>query len=164
MTEIKSKIHNYGDEKESQWPSQFGTGAKGVYHVDPETGELKEGYPECKNLNFGTAPTIIFDSMPATYHEKACRVVESRKEWETLDREYGCLTFGSKKDATPKIDEAFEKRKRKAELRQASKTALDVYRANPREVEQRMQKQAEEQETTLRKSGIKKQLVKAIKG
>lgn len=164
MTEIKSKIHNYGDEKESEWPSQFGTGEKGIFHFNKEKEEIEEGFTPNTNLCFGVAPMVIFDSMPATYHEKACRVVESRKEWELLDRQYGCLTFGSKKDATPKIDEALEKKKRKAELRQASKTALDVYRANPREVEQRMQKQAEEQEKTLRKSGIKKELVKAIKG
>jgi len=41
MTEIRSKVHNYGNDKESDWPSQFGTGGKGLYKRCPVTGEMK---------------------------------------------------------------------------------------------------------------------------
>jgi len=160
----KSKIHTYGHVNESSWPLPFGSGEKGVFHFNKEEHEINKGFPPNTNLCFGVPPMVIFDSMPSTYHEKACRVVESRKEWESLDREFGCLTFGSKKDATPRIDEANERKKRKAELRKASKTALDVYRANPQEIEQKMQKRADEQSETMRASGLEKELTKAIKG
>lgn len=155
---IKSKVHVYGNEKESEWPSQFGTGEKGLFHVDKNTLELKEGYPENPNPKYGEAPIVMFDSMPETYHDAACRPVESRKEWERLDKEYGTLTVGSIDQAKPKVDAFYERKKYKDELRRASKTALDVYRANPKEVRQKLEKQAEEQIKTLKKAGLTKQL------
>lgn len=154
MTRIVSKIHAYGDEKESSWPSQFGTGEKGVFHVDPETGETVPGYPPCRDLQFGVAPTVIFDSMPKTYHDGVCREIESRSEWAAADAEAGTITFGSKAEATPKVDEFNAKKAKRAELRKASKTALDVYRANPTEVRQKLEKQGEAQMETLRKSKL----------
>jgi hypothetical protein len=149
---IVTKIFNYGDEKESEWPSQFGTGEKGVFHV--KAGEVVEGYPENINLNFGTAPTVIFDSMPEQYHEGACRKIDSRKEWNKADQESGTLTFGNKAEATPRVDEANARKAKKAELRKASKAALDAYRANPREVRQKLEKQAEAQVKTLKQSRL----------
>lgn len=160
MTKIQSKVHNYGHENESSWPSQYGTGDKTPMYIDPVTNELKEGYPPLPAYH-DKAPLVIFDSMPAQYHEGACRVIESRREWDRADKEHDCLTFGSKKDAAPIRDEARERKKKKEELRKASKTALDVYRANPKEVRDRLQKQSEEQIETLKKAGLTKQLKEA---
>jgi hypothetical protein len=156
---IKSKIHNYGNEKESTWPSQFGTGEKGVFHI--EDGECKEGYPEPKFERFGTPPMVIFDSMPATYHEAAGRVIESRKEWELTDKQLGTITFSSKEAGKPKIDEANERKKKKQELRKASFEALKAYQQNPEFVKQKVAKQAEIQREVAEKTGIDK-LIKDV--
>ncbi len=161
MTEIKTKSFKYGNKCESSWPPRFGTGGAGRYHVDKNTRELKEGNPASDIKKYGTAPIAIFDSMNPEYHEAAGRVVDSRKEWERLDKETGSITFGSREDARPKVDQANEAKKKKAELRKASKTALDVYRANPKEVRQKLEKQGEAQAQALKKAGLTKELKKA---
>lgn len=155
---IRSRIHAYGDKNEASWPSIYGTGEKGTFHIDPVTGHAEPGPPPNTNLQFGEAPMVIFDSMPKTYHDGVCREIESRSEWAQADAESGCVTFGSRKDATPKVDEFNARKAKRAELRKASKTALDVYRANPTEVKQKLEKQAEAQIQTLRKSGLVKKL------
>ena len=158
MTQIKTKIFNYGNEKESEWPTKYGTLERGVFHVDKETGETVAGYPPNPNPQHGTSAIVIFDSMPATYHEAACRTIESRKEWELADKQTGSITFGSKRDLSPKVDGAYERKRKKAELRKASKTALDVYKANPKELRQKLEKRAQAQVETLKKSGLETQL------
>lgn len=116
--------------------------------------KMVEGYPPYQYERYGQAPCVIFDSMPATYHEAACRTVESRSEWNMLDRETGSLTFGSREEATPKVDAANAEKARKAELRKASKAALDAYKANPREVSQKVAKQTEQQMAAAEKAGL----------
>jgi hypothetical protein len=157
MTQIKSKIHTYGDEKESSWPSQFGTGQKGIFHVDAASGEVRTGYPPSTDLKFGTAPIVMFDSMPAEYHEGACRIIESRDEWRAADRYYGNETFGSREEISRITAKGVaEERRRLAEdRRHAALEARTAYRENPTQVEQRLVKEAEQQIETLKESGIK---------
>lgn len=158
---IKSKVHNYGHIHESSWPSQFGTGEKGTFHINKETGECVEGYPPPKFEKFGEAPQVIFDSMPKTYHQAAMREVESRSEWNALDEIHGTITFGSAKDIKPKVDEANERKRRKEELRKASLEALNMYKQNPELVKQKVAKKAEEQREIAEKAGLTKLIEKA---
>lgn len=152
---IKSKIHNYGNEHESEWPPQFGTGGSGPMYYCKERKCMVEGYPPNPNPKYGEAPQVIFDSMPPTYHEAAGRIIESRREWELTDKQHNTITFGNVKDAKPLVDKANEEKRIKAERRAASLKALQEYKDNPREVSQRVAKKAEEQNRVLEKAGIK---------
>lgn len=161
MSEIKSKIHNYGNINESEWPPRFGTGGGGRYHV--KNGELKEGNPETTIKRYGTAPVAIFDSMPAQYHEKAGRVIESRKDWDRADKETGSITFGSREEVQRTTTKGIleEQKALKKDRRKASLASTQAYKENPAEVKQRLEKQGEEQIKTLKKSGLTKQLKEA---
>jgi hypothetical protein len=154
MGEVRSKIHNYGHEHESEWPPQFGERKSGVSYYDKEKGCMVDGYPPNPNPRHGQAPIAIMDSMPPTYHEAAQRTIESRKEWEMADKQHGTITFGSKEQATPKVDQFYKERERKAELRQASTKALQAYKENPQEIKQKLARQTEQQLATLEKAGF----------
>ena len=155
---IVTKVFQYGNEKESSWPSEYGTGEKGVFHIDRDTKQFVEGLPTNPNPIYGTAPIVIFDSMPPTYHESACRVIESRKEWEATDRACGTITFGNKNDATPKFDSTREEKELKADRRRAAKAAIEAYRSNPREVKQKLARRGEEQMKALKQAGLESNL------
>jgi hypothetical protein len=155
---IKSKIHNYGHEHESDWPPRFPENPRGlVGYIDPETKEFKEGTPPNTNNQFGVAPMVIFDSMPPTYHEGACRTVESRKEWNMLDEQTGSLTFGSMKEPRKHIERGNTEAAKalRADRRRASEEALKMVRANPKEINQKWAKEAEKQAEVAKKSGLK---------
>lgn len=156
---IKSKIFNYGNEHEADWPPKFIETPRGlVGYFDKETLTFKEGYPPNPNNNFGTPPSVIFDSIKPTYHEAAQRVVDSREEWNRLDEEHGCLTFGSIKESRRVADKAAKDAARalKNDRRKASEEALKMVRANPREINQKLNKQAEKQLEIANKSGLDK--------
>jgi hypothetical protein len=157
MASIKSKIHSYGHEHESQWPPRFPKKARGcVGYWDKEAGCFREGYPPDPNPKLDTAPIAIMDSMPPTYHERACRTVESRKEWERLDRETNSITFSSIKESRSHIQAGAnaEAKALRQDRRRASEEALKKVRANPREINQKWQKHAEKQLETAKKSGF----------
>jgi len=161
---IKSRVFEYGNEKESSWPPQFPEDNKGGHwYWDSEAGCLKEGYPPDPNPKFDTAPQVIFDSMPPTYHEKACRIVESRQEWERLDKETGAITFGSIKEPRKYIEKGEKEKAKelKQDRRRASLEALRKVRADPKEIRQKFQKEAEKQEEVAKKSGLTKLLKEA---
>lgn len=160
---IVSKVFQYGDEKEAEWPSQYGTGEKGVFHIDKETGQATRGYPKSTNLRFGEAPHVIFDSMPKTYHEAAGVMCESRQEWERLDKETNSLTFGSGDEPRRHIEKGVsaEARALKADRRKAAREATRAYMENTKEVQQKIQKRGEEQIETLKKAGLTDELKKA---
>lgn len=160
---IKSKIFNYGHEHEAEWPPLFGSKDENtaqVYHWDEETKSLKEGHAPNRNNQFGQAPSVIFDSMPPTYHEGACRTVESRKEWERLDKETGSITFGSINEPRKHIERGNKEQQKelKADRRRAALEAIRKVRANPKEIRQKFEKQAEKQLETAKKSGLTKLL------
>ncbi len=158
---IKSKIFEYGNEKESSWPPKYpAKRTRGVFHVDQDTKELTPGYPKSKNKKYGVAPMAIFDSMPPTYHEGACRLVESRAEWERLDRETGSLTFGSMDEPRRYAAEGSKKEQKaiKQDRRRAAEEALKMVRANPKEINQKWNKHAEKQKDLAKKSGLEPML------
>jgi hypothetical protein len=161
MAEIRSKIHQYGHKNESEWPSQFGTGEKGVFHHDGE--KVVEGTPPPKYEKHGQAPIAIMDSMDRTYHEGACREVESRKEWDRLDKETGSLTFGSRKEVSEHTAKARREKERalKQDRRNAALTATRAYRENRKEVKDKLRRRDEEQREVLKKSGLGKHLKEA---
>lgn len=164
---IKSKIHSYGHEHESEWPPRFPEKSEGLIgYIDPETKEFKEGYPPNRNNQFGVAPMAIFDSMPKTYHERAGREVESRSEWERLDRETGSLTFGSLNESRKHIAKGNKEQQEalKRDRRTAAKEALAMVRANPREINQKLQKEAEKQAREAKKIADNYGLHKELKG
>lgn len=153
---IKSKIHNYGDENESEWPPKYGDRGSGVFYYCKQKQCMVEGYPPNPNNRFGEAPMVIFDEMPTTYHEAAGIKVSSRAEWDRLDRETGSITFGSLNEPKKYLDKGRkeEEKQLKEDRRKASLNAYQAYKENPKEVEQRVAKQTEKQLKTLEKSGI----------
>ena len=162
---IKSKIHKYGHEHESSWPPMFPKRTRRVVgYIDPETKQFVEGYPPNRNNQFGVAPMAIFDSMPKTYHEKAGCFVESRSEWERLDQATGSMTFGSVAEPRKHMAKAAqdEQKALKQDRRKAAEEALKMVRANPTEIRQKLNKEAEAQKEIAEKSGLSEVL--AIKG
>lgn len=157
MNKIQSKVFNYGDENESEWPPKYPEqNNSGRFYWDKEAQEFKEGNPPNPNNNFGEAPQVIFDSMPPRYHEGACRTIESRKEWESENKAHGMATFTSMDEPRKYIkknDKEKEKALKKDRLN-AAKIATEVCRSDPRAVRQKLNKQAEAQMDTLKKSGI----------
>lgn len=154
---IKSKIHTYGNEHESEWPPRFPENPRGVVgYVEPSTKKFVEGHPPNPNNRFGTSAALHLDSMTPTYHEKGCCMVESKQEWDRLDRETGALTFGSVEEARryAKRNVDDEKKALKADRIRAAKAAREKVRSDPRGVRQKLQKQAEKQAEIAKKSGF----------
>jgi hypothetical protein len=159
MSKIRSKVHIGGHEKESSWPSRFGTLDKTPMYTDPETGEVKEGYPP-RREKLGQAPIVMFDEMPTTRHPGVARDISSRKEWKKADREAGTLTFSSKEES-----QRYEKQGRyeqevalKRDRRNASVTALNEWKRDPRGVQQKVEKKTEAQYEQAKKDGFLKDI------
>jgi len=159
---IKSRIHEYGNEKESDWPPKYGTRKAGVGYWDKETNSYKEGYPPIRE-KLGQAPSVIFDSMPGEYHQGAGRVIDSRKEWERADKEAGTLTFGSKDQAEPKVDQAFKRQQESRERKKAIRKTLQAWEQSPKEMKQKITKRREIQREVAEKSGLDNLIDKSIK-
>lgn len=150
---IKTKSFNYGDKKEASWPPKFPKKAKGVLgYWDKEKQKFVEGRPPNPNNQFGIAPIAIFDSMPPTYHEAACQMVESRKEWDRLDRETNSLTFSNVKESRSHVEKGSKEKARelRKDRRRASEEAIKMVRANPKHINQKLQKEAEKQRKTAK--------------
>ncbi len=156
---IKSKSFNYGNEKESSWPSQFGTLDKTPQYWCKETKQMVDGYPPVRET-FGVAPTVLFDSMNEEYHHGVCRKISSRKEWNQADQQSQSLTLSPAEYKKNKED--IEKRKRAqqrelaADRRKASLEAVRSYKENPTEFEGRLRHRAEQQVETAKKAGLTK--------
>lgn len=162
---IKSKIHKAGHEHESSWPPPLdGSNKGGRFYFDRSLQKMVEGNPPDENLKFGDAPQVIFDSMPKTYHEAACRFVESRKEWNLLDKQHGTITFGSQAEAERPLKARIqdEKKEYKQGLRKASLAALQMHEQNPQEMRQRAEKRREAQERIAKQEGLDKSIDTAV--
>jgi hypothetical protein len=153
---IQTKLFCFGHEHESEWPPAFGSRQSGPMYYCKERKCMVEGYPPNPNNCFGVAPMVMFDEMPTTYHEAAGREVNSRKEWERLDRETGAITFGSREEPTKHIQNNVKQEEQalRDDRRRASLNAYQAYKENPQEVIQKVAKQTEQQMQTLEKSGI----------
>lgn len=163
---ITTKSFIYGAEHEASWPPRFPEERRGVVmYYDKEKGEMVEGYPPSKIDRHGVAPMVLFDSMPETYHEGVCRKISSRKEWEFADKQTGKLTFGSIEEPRRYVKKGVSEGEKllKADRRQAARAAIEAYNTNPKEVKQKLQKQAEKQIKVLERAGMTQELKKAIR-
>ena len=163
---ISTKSFIYGAEHEASWPPRFPEEPRGVVmYYDKEKGKMVEGYPPCKINRHGVAPMVLFDSMPETYHEGVCRKISSRQEWELADKQSGKLTFGSMEEPRRYVKKGIseEDKALKADRRQAAKAAIEAYNSNPKEVSQKLQKEAEKQRKVLERAVMTQELKKAIR-
>lgn len=103
MSEIKSKIHNYGHEHESEWPSRFGTQEKGRFKKDPETGEIKSvrEIRKAQELHY-----VIQDTLKEpTYSASGDILTDSRSQLKQSDLRNGIRSeFGVTYDRKPLPD------------------------------------------------------------
>lgn len=163
---IKSKSFNYGNEKESSWPSQFGTLDKTPQYWCKETKQMVDGYPPVRET-FGVAPTVLFDSMNEEYHHGVCRKISSRKEWEKADRESGSLTLSPREFKNNSENVEARKRAANRELmkdrRKASIEAARFYNENRREFRAKLKARAEQQKEVAKKAGLNKLIKENLK-
>lgn len=98
MSEIKTKIFEFGHEKEGSWPPKYGTGEVGAWHVDRETNSMKEGYAP-RRSKFADAPYVKGDEAldgiksqtgsGCTYYSKsALRAEYKRMGFEEVGNDY----------------------------------------------------------------------------
>lgn len=126
---IRSRITKRGHKNESSWPSDFGTLDKTPMYVCRKTGRVKKGYPKPPKID-QKAPTIIFDEMPAQYHEAAKRRIDRRSEWRLADKQHGTITMGPNENWTPRDPTIDDKIERREDIREARKRAVADVLAN----------------------------------
>jgi hypothetical protein len=99
---IQTKIFEYGDENESEWPPKYGTGKGGCWYYDKETRKMVEGRPPPTEKTYGQAPYVIGDTLKqAYYHPGAERWTESRSQLNALDNATGTITTDKKLPPDP---------------------------------------------------------------
>lgn len=91
MTKIRSKVHNYGDEKESDWPPKFGTGEHGSFYIDKKTGKCKKGHPPPREI-YDKSPYIIGDETSWYRHPATGEWTNSRSRIKKIDEAAGTIT------------------------------------------------------------------------
>ena len=132
-----------GNEKESSWPPDFGTGDKTPFHIDRETGTVKKGYPK-RTPKFGKAPAVFADSLNEPfYHHGACKMVDTRSGLRAADRDSGCVTT----DRHEPADES-PIRRRKEEVR---KDLHEAFRKSVAQLENGTAPLTEEQRALCRR-------------
>lgn len=98
---IVTRTFQYGDEKESEWPPKFGTVSifgdehGGLFHIDEETGETREGPPPYKYNYFGRSANVHQDSMEPYFHPGINRYVDTRRGLQEADRASGMISSGT---------------------------------------------------------------------
>lgn len=91
MSKIQTRIFNYGNDKESSWPSQFGTGEKGRFVI--RDGEVIRA--EYANNIDVDAPFVQVDEMPPTQHMHDLKYYTSKKEFRKVTRRCGAEEIGT---------------------------------------------------------------------
>lgn len=125
---IQTRPFQFGDENEGTWPPRYPSGEKGLFHVDRETGKVREGPPPPRIEKFAQAPYIISDSMEPYRHPMTGQVLESKSALRETDKATGTITT----DKPFKPDPAIAKEKRekaKADKAQALRRSLGELRA-----------------------------------
>lgn len=110
---IVSRPTQRGDECESKWPPDHGTGEAGVFYWDRDSKKFKPGYPPQRFEKFGEAPYVIQDTIEEYYHPAACVTVDSRARLRDLDKVCGTITSGEKLAPDPTWHKQQEKARRK---------------------------------------------------
>lgn len=112
MSEIRSKVPNYGHEKEGTWPPREPQGEKGFFWLDEE-GNISDRPPERKYNLFGKAPYIVQDSIDGFIHQASGEWIESRARLRETDKACGTITTDKLLPPDPTwANEQREKRKR----------------------------------------------------
>ncbi len=122
MTKIQTRVFNYGNECESDWPPVYGVArSEGSFvgYWDKETQTFKEGYPPNPNPKYGEAPYVIQDSIEPYKHPAAGVVVDSRSKLNMIDKVCGTITT----DKMQSADSSWQ-RQRRAERLKDSHEAL----------------------------------------
>ncbi len=118
---IVTKIFNYGNEKEASWPSEFGDGERGVFHV--KDGKCKRGYPESKVVKYGEAPMYISDDTEPYYHPVAKQWTNSKSALRQMDKATGTITTDKVQQGDKSVDKELYL-KRKADIRESIQKAV----------------------------------------
>lgn len=92
---IQTKVFNYGNEKESEWPPRFGTRETGRFYWDKEKQKFCEGTPP-RHPVYDRAPNIITDTIDEYYHPGACTFVDSKSRLRDMDKACGTITTDKK--------------------------------------------------------------------
>lgn len=94
MSTIRSRVFEYGNEKESEWPAKEASGKGGSFYWDKETQTFKEGYPPSNIKRYGEAPAVLSDTLNEPYyHEKAQVWVDSRSALRHADEATNSITI-----------------------------------------------------------------------
>lgn len=121
MTEkIRTRVFEHGSDKESTWPSDFGSGGSGSYYWDSETQTFKKGYPPVKYKTYGKAPYVIQDSIEPYYHPAGEAVVDSRAKLREMDKVCGTITTDKRLAPDPS-----RQRRQREERRKDGRESLD---------------------------------------
>lgn len=89
MAKIKTKTMLRGNQHESSWPSDYGEGARGRFHIDKETKTARPGNPPPKIKRYGTAPMIRGDDMPETLCHADGKYYTSKSRMEQTHKAMG---------------------------------------------------------------------------
>lgn len=102
MSEIKSRVFQYGDDCESDWPPKYGTsqGRGSFGYWDSNLKKFVEGAPPQRQKH-GEGPYIIGDTIDKYYHPGACQWTDSRSKLKALDKDTGCITTDKKLPPDP---------------------------------------------------------------
>lgn len=148
--QIRSKLFNFGHEKEGSWPPQFGNGKGGFWRVG-EDGKLTDEPREFREVN---APYVIQDSIDAYRHPGSGQVITSRKALSDTDKACGTITTDKQQPADPTW--ANEQRKlRMKDRKEAKKRALEEVNAPGFALPEKLRHECAEKDQELsRKWGI----------
>lgn len=123
MAKIQTRVFNFGDKHEADWPPLFGTQEKGVFYYDKESGKMLPGYPPNPHPKLAEAPTIIQDSIDPYYHPAAQKVIDSRSQLRDIDKACGTITTDKKLDPDSSWRKEQE-RKRREDLHVAMRKSV----------------------------------------
>jgi hypothetical protein len=101
---IVTKTFQYGNEKESSWPSKYGEKAPGRYYWDKEKQAFAEGIPPNPNPVLDKAPYYISDDMEPYYHPHVQRYISSKSQLKMIDKASGTITTDQLLPADPSIE------------------------------------------------------------
>jgi hypothetical protein len=89
---IQTRPFQFGNEKEAEWPSMYGTRESGRFYWDSETQTFKPGNPPLRIKKYAEAPYIITDEMTPYYHPKAEMMIDSKSRLRRVDEAMGTIT------------------------------------------------------------------------
>lgn len=145
MTEkIQTRIFNYGNEQEADWPPVYGTQEKGTFYWDKEQQKMVAGYPPNPHPKQGEGPFIITDTIEEYYHPAAEKYVDSKSQLKMLDKACGTITTDKKLSADPSWRKEND-RKRKQDLHDSMHKAVAQLDAGTAPLDREVREKCERQ-------------------